>query len=148
MHDVGKIGIPDMILLKPGKLTDEEFDIMKKHAAMGYELLKDSGSEIMQAGAEIALTHHEKFDGSGYPAGVAGEQIPLFGRIVAVADVFDALTSERPYKKAWPLEDARRLLEEGRGKHFDPVCVDTFINCWEQVMAVRGKFRDEGESAC
>lgn len=114
MHDVGKIGIPDYILLKPGKLTPEEFDIMRGHARIGYELLKDSASEIMQTGALVALSHHEKFDGSGYPGGLKGENIPLFGRIVAVADVFDALTSERPYKKAWPLDDACKFLRRLR----------------------------------
>ncbi len=143
MHDVGKIGIPDYILLKPGKLTPEEFDVMKGHAKLGYELLKDSGSEILRAGAEVALSHHEKFDGSGYPQGLKGSQIPLFGRIVAVADVFDALTSERPYKRAWSLDDACRFLEEGRGKHFDPMCVEAFLAGWEDVLEVRQRFRDE-----
>ena len=143
MHDVGKIGIPDYILLKPGKLTPEEFDVMKGHAKLGYELLKDSGSEILRAGAEVALSHHEKFDGSGYPQGLKGSQIPLFGRIVAVADVFDALTSERPYKRAWSLDDACRFLEEGRGKHFDPMCVEAFLAGWEDVLEVRQRFREE-----
>jgi response regulator RpfG family c-di-GMP phosphodiesterase len=143
MHDVGKIGIRDHILLKPGKLTPQEFEIMKQHATLGYELLKDSGSEILQAGAEIALAHHEKFDGSGYPRGLKGNAIPLFGRIVAVADVFDALTSERPYKKAWALDDAMRFLEAGRSAHFDPLCVESFIAGWEEVLEVRHRFRDE-----
>lgn len=143
MHDVGKIGIPDYILLKPGRLNPEEFEVMKRHAVIGHELLKDSGSEIMQAGAEVALTHHEKYDGSGYPKGLKGTAIPLFGRIVAVADVFDALTSERPYKKAWSLDDACRLLEEGRGRHFDPLCVEAFLAGWEDVLDIRQQFRDE-----
>src|SRR5574343_468135 len=143
MHDVGKIGIPDYILLKPGKLTPEEFEVMKGHSRIGYELLKDSGSEILQAAAEIALTHHEKFDGSGYPCGLKGSQIPQLGRIVAVADVFDALTSERPYKKAWSLDDACRYLEEGRGTHFDPMCVEAFLAGWEDVLEIRQRFRDE-----
>ncbi|WP_434515825.1 HD-GYP domain-containing protein [Dechloromonas sp. ARDL1] len=143
MHDVGKIGIPDYILLKPGRLTPEEFDVMKGHARIGYELLKDSGSEILRAGAEVALSHHEKYDGSGYPYGLKGSQIPQFGRIVAVADVFDALTSERPYKRAWSLDDACRFLEEGRGKHFDPMCVEAFLAGWEDVLEVRQRFRDE-----
>ncbi|MCE1239077.1 MAG: response regulator [Azonexaceae bacterium] len=143
MHDVGKIGIPDYILLKPGRLNPEEFEVMKRHAMIGHELLKDSGSEIMQAGAEVALTHHEKYDGSGYPKGLKGTAIPLFGRIVAVADVFDALTSERPYKKAWSLDDACRLLEEGRGRHFDPLCVEAFLAGWEDVLDIRQQFRDE-----
>ena len=145
MHDVGKIGIPDYILLKPGKLTPEEFEIMKGHAKLGYELLKDSGSEILRAGAEIAISHHEKFDGSGYPKGIKGNDIPLFGRIVAVADVFDALTSERPYKKAWSLEDASMFLEEGRSRHFDPMCVEAFLAGWDQVIEVRRRFQDEVE---
>lgn len=143
MHDLGKIGIPDFILLKPARLTPEEFEIMKGHSRMGYELLKDSGSEVLIAGAEIAFTHHEKFDGSGYPRGLAGEAIPIFGRIVAVADVFDALTSVRPYKKAWSLEDASRLLEEGRGTHFDPACVEAFFASWKAVIEVRQRFQDE-----
>lgn len=143
MHDVGKIGIPDYILLKPGRLTPEEFEVMKGHARLGHELLKDSHSEIMRAGAEVALSHHEKFDGSGYPRGLRGHAIPLFGRIVAVADVFDALTSERPYKKAWPLEDAVRFLEDGRGAHFDPLCVEAFLAGWDEVLDVRQRFQDE-----
>ena len=143
MHDVGKIGIRDYILLKPGRLTPQEFEIMKRHAELGYELLRNSGSEIMQAGAEIALAHHEKYDGSGYPEGLKGQAIPLFGRIVAVADVFDALTSERPYKKAWSLEDARRMLEEGRGKHFDPVCVEAFLAGWDETLEIHQRFRDD-----
>ena len=143
MHDVGKIGIPDYILLKPGRLTPQEFEVMKRHAELGYELLKDSGSEILQAGAEIALSHHEKYDGSGYPKGLKGHAIPLFGRIVAVADVFDALTSERPYKKAWSLDDALRFLENGRGAHFDPLCVEALLAGWEEVLEVRQRFHDE-----
>lgn len=143
MHDVGKIGIPDYILLKPGKLTPEEFEVMKGHSRLGYELLKDSGSDILRAGAEIAISHHEKFDGSGYPYGLKGHDIPIFGRIVAVADVFDALTSERPYKKAWPLDEACRFLEEGRGKHFDPLCVEAMLAKWDQVQEIRRRFKDE-----
>jgi putative two-component system response regulator len=143
MHDVGKIGIPDYILLKPGRLTHDEFEIMKGHARLGYELLSGSGSAVLQAGAEIARSHHEKFDGSGYPAGLAGEAIPQFGRIVAVADVFDALTSDRPYKKAWSLDDAARFLREGAGKHFDPACVEAFLQAWDQALAVHSRFRDE-----
>ncbi len=143
MHDVGKIGIPDYILLKPGRLTPEEMEVMKGHARLGHELLKDSRSEIMRAGALVAISHHEKYDGSGYPNGLKGGQIPLFGRIVAVADVFDALTSERPYKRAWSLDDACRYLEDGRGKHFDPLCVESLLAGWEQVLEIRQRFRDE-----
>ena len=143
MHYVGKIGIPDQILLKPGKLTPEEFAVMKDHARLGYELLKGSGSEILRAGAEVAISHHEKYDGSGYPKGLKGNEIPIFGRIVAVADVFDALTSERPYKKAWSLDDAKKFLEEGQGSHFDPLCVAAFMAGWSLVLDISQRFTDE-----
>ncbi len=143
MHDVGKIGIPDYILLKPGKLTHEEFEVMKNHAKLGHELLHGSGSAVLQAGAVIALSHHEKYDGSGYPVGLRGDAIPLLGRIVAVADVFDALTSERPYKKAWDLDKAVAFLREGSGAHFDPACVEAFLAAWSDVLSVRERFADE-----
>lgn len=143
MHDVGKLGIPDYILLKAGRLTPEEFNIMKRHPGIGHDILKDSSSSIVQLGAQIALTHHEKFDGSGYPSGLAGETIPLAGRIVAVADVFDALTSARPYKPSWPLDKAIALLRSGRGKHFQPDCVDALLQGWEDVLSIRSRFRDE-----
>lgn len=143
MHDVGKMGIPDQILLKPGRLTPEEFEIMKRHAAIGHDILNGSASEVVQLGAVIALAHHEKFDGSGYPSALAGEAIPLVGRIVAVADVFDALTSERPYKKAWELEQALDFLREGRGSHFDPRCIDAFLGALEEVNGIRQRFRDD-----
>lgn len=142
MHDVGKLGTPDMILLKPGKLTPEEFVVMRQHAVIGWEILRDSSAPTLQVAAEIAYTHHEKFDGSGYPRGLAGDQIPLFGRIVAVADVFDALTSTRPYKPAWELDKAWAFIAEGRGSHFDPQCVDMFLSCLDQAMAIRERFRD------
>jgi response regulator RpfG family c-di-GMP phosphodiesterase len=143
MHDVGKLGTPDHILLKPGRLTSDEFEIMKKHATIGHEILKDSASPYMQLAATIALTHHEKFNGTGYPGGLAGEAIPLVGRIVAVADVFDALTSARPYKPAWDVLRARDFLLEGRGEHFDPVCVDALLGRWEEVLQIRVRFQDE-----
>ncbi len=143
MHDVGKLGTPDHILLKPGKLSPEEFDIMKQHASHGYEILKDSVSPVLKLAASIALSHHEKFDGSGYPSGLAGDEIPLEGRIVAVADVFDALTSERPYKKAWELDKAVALLRDGAGSHFDPECVNAFLQDWDAVLAVKNHYRDE-----
>lgn len=142
MHDVGKLGTPDHILLKPGKLTPEELLVMQQHASIGYEILKESASPVIQLGAEIALSHHEKFDGSGYPRRLAGEAIPLVGRIVAVADVFDALTSVRPYKKAWTLHDAREHLVAGRGRHFDPACVDLFLAEWDTVLGIRATFSD------
>jgi response regulator RpfG family c-di-GMP phosphodiesterase len=116
---------------------------MKGHSRLGFELLQGSGSEILRAGAEIAVSHHEKYDGSGYPKQLKGNEIPLYGRIVAVADVFDALTSERPYKKAWTLEDAVAFLENGRGSHFDPLCVEAFLAGWDDVVAIRQRFQDE-----
>jgi putative two-component system response regulator len=143
MHDIGKVGTPDMILLKPGKLTEDEFSVMKQHAVIGYEVLNISSSPLLKVAAEIAHTHHEKFDGSGYPRGLAGQAIPLFGRIVAVADVFDALTSERPYKKAWDVEQALQLLRDGSGKHFDPACVEAFLTDFEEVLAIKNQFMDE-----
>jgi putative two-component system response regulator len=142
MHDIGKVGIADNILLKPGRLTPEEFEIMKLHAMFGYEILKGSSSRVLQAGAEIARAHHEKYDGSGYPNGLAGDDIPIFSRIVAVADVFDALTSERPYKKAWSLERAAEHIRESSGTHFDPKCVETFFANWEQILQIRQRFQD------
>ncbi len=142
MHDIGKVGIADNVLLKPGRLDANEFEIMKRHAAIGHELLKGSSSRVLQAGAEIALGHHEKFDGSGYPAGIRGDDIPIFSRIVAVADVFDALTSERPYKKAWEIGAAVDFLKAGSGSHFDPVCVTAFFAAWDDVLAVRARFTE------
>jgi putative two-component system response regulator len=143
MHDIGKVGIADNILLKPGRLTAEEFEVMKLHAIYGYELLSGSSSPLLQAAAEIAKGHHEKFDGSGYPAGIKGEDIPIFSRIVAVADVFDALTSERPYKKAWEVEAAVDFLNDGAGTHFDPACVKAFLNAWEDIELVRSKYQED-----
>ena len=147
MHDIGKVGIADSILLKPGRLDPDEFEIMKRHAEFGHELLKGSDSRVLQAGAEIALGHHEKYDGSGYPNGLQGEAIPMFSRIVAVADVFDALTSERPYKKAWTLEAAVDFLKKGAGHHFDPQCVEAFLNAWEEVLVIRNKFKEDESAA-
>lgn len=143
MHDIGKVGIADAILLKPGRLTPAEFELMKQHAVIGYELMNKSSSPLLKVAAEIALTHHEKYDGSGYPRQLAGEEIPLYGRIVAVADVFDALTSTRPYKRAWSIEEAIELLRNGSGKHFDPACVDAFLSEFDQVLAIKNTFLDE-----
>jgi putative two-component system response regulator len=120
MHDVGKIGIPDHILLKPGKLNADEWAIMQTHTTIGADILATGDSELMQAAREIALYHHERWDGQGYPRGLQAEQIPLLARITAIADVYDALTSDRPYKKAWPVEQAVRLIHEGAGSQFDP----------------------------
>lgn len=140
MHDIGKVGIPDHILLKPGRLDAQEWAVMKTHTTIGHTILMGSSAPLICAAAEIALTHHEKYDGSGYPNGTEGEAIPLMGRIVAVADVFDALTSVRPYKPAWTLEEARTLLLERRGRHFDPACVAAFLDSWDEVLEIRGRF--------
>lgn len=142
LHDLGKLGTPDHILLKPGRLTPEEFEVMKQHASIGWEILNQHTSPTLRIGAEIAWSHHEKWDGSGYPRGLAGDRIPIHGRIVAVADVFDALTSERPYKRAWSVEEARGYLESARGTHFDPACVDAFLGRWDDVLAIRDAYRD------
>ncbi len=142
MHDIGKVAIPDRILLKPGTLDPEEQEVMRQHAVLGYELLKESSSPLLQAGAAIALGHHEKYDGSGYPQGLKGEEIPIFSRIVAVADVFDALSSTRPYKRAWSLDAAANYLRTGRGGHFDPQCVDAFLAAWPEVLEISGRFKD------
>ncbi|MBD8906935.1 HD-GYP domain-containing protein [Methylorubrum zatmanii] len=136
MHDIGKIGVPDHILMKAGPLTPEEWDEMRQHALRGYHMLHDSPSRLLQIAAEIALTHHERWDGSGYPRGLKGEEIPRSGRIVAVADVFDALVSARSYKPAWPLEKARAHLEAEAGRHFDPACVAAFLSRWDDIVAL------------
>ncbi len=143
MHDVGKIGVPDHILLKPGKLTPEEFDRMKEHASIGGDILSGCSGELLAMARRIALTHHEKWDGSGYPSGLTGEEIPLEGRITALCDVFDALTSERPYKKAWSVEDAVALIRDGAGRHFDPALVDLFMANLDRMVAVKDDMRDE-----
>ncbi len=127
LHDVGKIGISDTILLKPGKLTDEEYETMKQHTKIGAQILSGSKSEILAMAEEIAITHHERWDGRGYPNRVAGPDIPLSGRIVAVVDVFDALTNERSYKKAWPVQDALEEIEKNAGSQFDPMVVDALL---------------------
>ncbi|MBI3560470.1 MAG: response regulator [Gammaproteobacteria bacterium] len=143
MHDVGKIGIPDHILLKPGRLNQNEWIIMRTHSEMGYEILQGSTSKYMQMGATIALRHHEKYNGEGYPNGLAGEAIPLEARIVAVADVFDALTSIRPYKIPWAIDKAIEYLRDEAGKHLDPKCVSALIAQHEKITTIHGKFTDE-----
>ncbi|MCG5500326.1 HD-GYP domain-containing protein [Ectothiorhodospira lacustris] len=142
MHDVGKIGIPDQILLKPGKLTPEEWSIMQSHATIGGDILSGDESELLNLAREIALTHHEKWDGSGYPLGLAGEEIPVSGRIVALADVFDALTSERPYKKAWPVQDALDLIRDSSGSHFEPRLTAVFFKLVPEILAIRDRFAE------
>ncbi|MEA3331537.1 MAG: PAS domain S-box protein [Campylobacterota bacterium] len=142
MHDIGKVGIADNILNKPGKLTKEEFEIMKTHTDLGYEMLKHSQRPILKASAIVARTHHEKWNGSGYPRGLSGEDIPIFGRITAVADVFDALGHDRVYKKAWKLEDILNLLNEEKGKHFDPKIVSLFIENIDNFLKIRDSMQD------
>lgn len=137
MHDVGKIGIPDSILLKPGKLTPEEWEVMKAHTIIGAEILRGSPSPLLEAGAEIALTHHERWDGSGYPRGLSGEEIPLFGRICAVADVFDALSTNRRYRDALSSEAVFDFLAGQRGKHFDPEVLDAFLASREAIEEIQ-----------
>ena len=136
LHDLGKIGIPDSILLKPGKLTPEEFEVLKGHTAIGAAILSGSQSPLLQLAEEIALSHHERWDGTGYPYGLAGESIPLAGRIVTICDVFDALTHERPYKEAWPIEEAIKEIQRQHGKQFDPAIADAFLSLHECSMNV------------
>ncbi|MDH5546501.1 MAG: response regulator [Gammaproteobacteria bacterium] len=142
MHDVGKIGIPDKILLKPGKLDADEWEIMKTHVSIGREILSGHESGLLNLAADIAYTHHEKWDGSGYPQGLKGEEIPLIGRIVALADVFDALTSERPYKKAWTVEDATNFVYRESGHHFDPEIVELFKENIEGILEIRNTYAE------
>lgn len=147
LHDVGKIGIPDSILNKPAKLDADEWEKMQTHAIGGYEMLKSSRRRILQAGAAIAYEHHEKWDGSGYPNAKSGDDIHIYGRITALADVFDALSSDRCYKKAWPLEKVVNLIKEERGKHFDPQLVDLLLHNLDSVVKIRDRFEDNYEEA-
>ncbi|CAN7580945.1 response regulator [Pseudoduganella sp. LjRoot289] len=140
MHDVGKIGIPDRILQKPGALDKDEWKIMQSHATIGADIIGEHGHGMLALARNIALTHHEKWDGSGYPQGLAGEDIPLEGRIVAIADVFDALTSARPYKAAWPVEDAVQYLRQQRGLHFDPELVDLFLARLPAIVEIKERW--------
>jgi HD superfamily phosphodiesterase len=140
MHDIGKLGIKDTILLKPAKLTDEEFEEMKKHTIYGYEILKDSTIDILKMASNVALCHHEKYDGTGYPRGLKGEEIPIEARIVAVADVFDALTSRRPYKEPYEIERAVEIIEKDSGKHFDPKVVQAFKKALPEIIKVLRKY--------
>jgi putative two-component system response regulator len=142
MHDLGKIGIPDAILLKPGAFTPEEWEIMKSHTTIGGEILSGSGSKLMAMAYEIAVSHHEKWDGGGYPAGLRGTAIPLSGRIAALCDVFDALTSSRPYKEAWSLEKAAGYIRDNAGRHFDPGLTAHFLDILPQVIEIRQAYAD------
>jgi putative two-component system response regulator len=144
MHDIGKIGTPDRILGKPGKLDPDEWEIMKQHPEIGAKIIGDyaKDSELFEMARIIALTHHEKWNGTGYPAGLAGEAIPIVGRIVAIADVFDALTTKRPYKEAWPVEKSVSLLQEEAGHHFDPTLVELFLSILPKALEVRAKWME------
>lgn len=142
LHDIGKIAIPDSILKKPGRLTIEEFEEMKAHTIYGYNMLRHSVRKLMQAAATIAYTHQEKFNGTGYPRGLAGEEIPLYGRICAVADVFDALSNDRCYKKAWPIEKVLQYFREESGQHFDPSLVQILLEYSDEFLSINHKFRD------
>ncbi|RZD23173.1 two-component system response regulator [Pseudoalteromonas sp. MEBiC 03485] len=140
MHDVGKIGIPDAVLLKPGRLNENEYEHMKQHALIGAKILENSPSPLLQLAHKLALEHHEKWDGTGYPYGLKGKEISIEGRIVAIADVFDALTSKRPYKKAWSIEEALDLLKDEAGKHFDPQLVDLFIGQIGSIIEIKNTY--------
>jgi len=140
MHDIGKIGIPDSILLKKGRLTEQEFEIMKNHTKIGARILAGAKAPVLRLAREIALTHHEKWDGTGYPAGLYKEKIPISGRIVGLADAFDALTSRRPYKNPYPMDIALKIIRKDRGTHFDPTVVDAFLDCIDEVKAIKKIF--------
>ncbi|MBF0124388.1 MAG: response regulator [Magnetococcales bacterium] len=143
MHDIGKIGTPDQMLLKPGKLTSEEFEIIKKHPEIGYKIIGQQNSELLQSAATIAYTHHEKWNGGGYPNGLSGEAIPLAGRLTALGDVFDALTCKRPYKDAWPVERALEFIRNEAGKHFDPTLAALFVQLKPLLVAIMEQHQDE-----
>ena len=143
MHDIGKIGIPDKILLREGPLDEREMEIIRQHTVIGHDILSDSPSRYINLGAEIALTHHEKYDGTGYPYGLAGEDISIFGRIVAVVDVFDALTSTRPYKEAWSFDEAANYIREASGTHMDPRIVDAFSDNIDRIRTIHNELSDD-----
>jgi len=147
MHDIGKIGIPDRILLKPGKLDPDEWEVMKKHTIIGAQILSGSDVDFIELAGVIALSHHEKWDGSGYPEGLKGADIPMAGRITAIADVFDALTSKRPYKEPFSVKESLGIIGEGRGSHFDPAVVDAFFSIKDEILLVKEKYKDQGDPA-
>lgn len=140
MHDIGKIGVPDSVLRKPDKLNDEEWAIMRSHCQIGYEILSASDAKVFELAAEIALRHHEKWDGSGYPNGLSGTDIPESARIVAVADVFDALTMERPYKDAWSIDKAIEIIQHDKGKHFEPRLIDAFSAHLPRIIEIKAEW--------
>lgn len=143
MHDVGKIGIPDAVLRKPGKLNDEEWAVMRQHVEIGARIIGEHSGGLLKTAHTIALAHHEKWDGTGYPKGLRGEEIPIEARIVAIADVFDALTSVRPYKTAWPVEEAIGFLREQSGRHFDPRLVELFIGQLPAVLEIKERWAEQ-----
>ncbi len=147
MHDIGKIGIPDHILLKPDRLTPEEMAVMQQHTVIGQEILTGSTAPLLRTAAEIAVSHHERFDGGGYPHRLHGESVPLAGRITALADVFDALASVRPYKPAWSPDQARDYIVQSSGSHFDPICVDAFLRRWPDVLDVFASLTSRSHNA-
>ena len=142
MHDIGKVGIPDNILNKPGKFTDKEFEIMKQHSKIGYDMLSGTDKPLLKAASIVAYEHHEKWSGGGYPRGIKGEEIHIFGRITALADVFDALGSDRCYKKAWKDDDIFKLLKDEKGKHFDPKLIDLFFENIDKFKEIRDRYKD------
>lgn len=146
MHDIGKIGTPDQVLLKPGKLNPDEWEIMKQHTTNGGKILGNSDKGVIKLAEVIAMAHHEKWDGSGYPKGLKEKEIPLVARIAAIADVFDALTTKRPYKEPFSLEKSYGIIRESRGSHFDPDVVDAFFNIEDEILAIKEKYYDEGKS--
>jgi putative two-component system response regulator len=145
LHDVGKIGISDKILLKPAKLDPEEWEMMKQHTTIGAEILKGSDSELVKFGEVISRCHHEKWDGSGYPSQLKGTAIPISCRITAIADVFDAMTSKRPYKEVFPVEKALAIIREGRGSHFDPDALDAFFAIQDEILLIKEKYSDDDQ---
>lgn len=147
MYDIGKVGVSDKILLKRGALTPPEREIIKTHTTAGFEILRDSESKVIQMAGQIALAHHEKWDGSGYPKGLAREAIPIVGRICAIGDVFDALLAVRPYKQAWPLPEVLQTMRRGRGTHFDPTLLDAFLDLIPQIQTIRAEFPDSEKAA-
>jgi response regulator RpfG family c-di-GMP phosphodiesterase len=142
LHDIGKIGIPDAILNKPGKLEPDEWVVMKSHAELGHNMLAGSNRKILKVAATIALEHHEKWDGTGYPNGKSGEDIHIFGRLTAIADVFDALGSDRVYKKAWPMDRIVEHMQQESGRHFDPRGVELFMEKLSEITSVRDRYKD------
>ncbi|MCE9583095.1 MAG: response regulator [Planctomycetes bacterium] len=143
MHDIGKVGIPDSILLKPGKLTPEEWEVMKTHTLIGATILSGGASPLLRLSEQVAMSHHERWDGTGYPAGIGGEEIPLLSRIVSICDVFDALTSRRPYKEPWPVEKAKEELSAQSGRQFDAHLVALFFERWADIVEIREFYPDE-----